>query len=165
VPAYASNAAPMILGGGKPLDLGRKFVDGKRIFGDGKTIRGTAAGVAFGLLGAVIMSLIFGVSNLIVNFLVYLTLGAASAIGAVIGDLFGSFIKRRLNLPSGFPVPLLDQFGFILFALLIVYTVNAVFKIMALTPILLVIILIVTPFAHIISNAIVFWAGKKKEPW
>jgi len=35
LPAYFANSSPVILGGGAPIDLGRKAWDKKRIFGDG----------------------------------------------------------------------------------------------------------------------------------
>ena len=39
LPAYVANGAPVIFGGGTPLDFGRKL-GGKPIFGNHKTIRG-----------------------------------------------------------------------------------------------------------------------------
>ena len=33
LPAYFANAAPVVLGGGPPLDMGKKFLDGRRILG------------------------------------------------------------------------------------------------------------------------------------
>lgn len=53
LPAYIPNNAAVIFGGGKPVDLGKKW-KGKRILGDGKTWRGsigrTAAGATVALL-------------------------------------------------------------------------------------------------------------------
>ena len=40
VPAYMANGFALLLGGGKPLDCGKKFSDGRRIFGEGKTVKG-----------------------------------------------------------------------------------------------------------------------------
>lgn len=60
VPAYLANCTPPIFGGGRPLDLGRNFLDGRRLLGEGKTIRGTVAGVTWGLLGAWTM---FGIAG------------------------------------------------------------------------------------------------------
>jgi CDP-2,3-bis-(O-geranylgeranyl)-sn-glycerol synthase len=39
-PSYVANAAPLLFGGGRPLDGGRNFVDGNPIFGSHKTVRG-----------------------------------------------------------------------------------------------------------------------------
>ena len=40
VPAYLSNASMVITGGGRPIDGGKLFRDGRRILGDHKTING-----------------------------------------------------------------------------------------------------------------------------
>ena len=45
-PAYCANAAPVIFGGGLPIDVGRVFLDGQPIFGPRKTFRGFFAGLA-----------------------------------------------------------------------------------------------------------------------
>ncbi|MHA1233890.1 MAG: CDP-archaeol synthase [Promethearchaeota archaeon] len=44
VPAYFSNAGMVIVGGGKPLDKGKLWRDGRRIFGDHKTVGGLVKG-------------------------------------------------------------------------------------------------------------------------
>jgi CDP-2,3-bis-(O-geranylgeranyl)-sn-glycerol synthase len=44
MPSYISNAAMVIVGGGKPIDGGRDFIDGRRLFGDHKTWRGLILG-------------------------------------------------------------------------------------------------------------------------
>ena len=44
VPAYFSNAGMVIVGGGKPLDRGKLWRDGRRILGDHKTISGLIKG-------------------------------------------------------------------------------------------------------------------------
>ena len=49
-PAYCANAAPVIFGGGFPIDGGRVFRDGRPIFGLHKTVRGFLAGLAIGTL-------------------------------------------------------------------------------------------------------------------
>src|SRR6266487_1933002 len=49
-PAYFANAAPLVLGGGAPLDGGRSLADGRPIFGPHKTVRGVIAGIVVGTL-------------------------------------------------------------------------------------------------------------------
>ncbi len=44
VPAYFSNAGMVIVGGGKPLDKGKLWRDGRRILGDHKTVSGLVKG-------------------------------------------------------------------------------------------------------------------------
>ncbi|MFW5902556.1 MAG: CDP-archaeol synthase, partial [archaeon] len=55
-PAYVANSSAVVLGGGKPLDNGKKY-KGKRILGDGKTIRGTVFGIVCGFLVGLIIYL------------------------------------------------------------------------------------------------------------
>ena len=40
IPAFISNPGAVITGGKGKMDFGRNFFDGRRIFGDGKTISG-----------------------------------------------------------------------------------------------------------------------------
>ncbi|MBD3253991.1 MAG: CDP-2,3-bis-(O-geranylgeranyl)-sn-glycerol synthase [Candidatus Lokiarchaeota archaeon] len=44
VPGYISNAGMVLVGGGKPIDSGHNFFDGRRIFGDHKTWKGFLLG-------------------------------------------------------------------------------------------------------------------------
>jgi len=46
-----ANGLALVFGGGPKIDLGKNFVDGKRMLGDGKSFMGAAAGVFFGLVG------------------------------------------------------------------------------------------------------------------
>jgi len=106
LPAYIANATPVILGGGGSLDRGRNWVDGKPLFGDHKTIRGTLSGLAAGfIIGLLQRSLVRG---------------ALLSVGAIGGDLIVSFFKRRFDLKPGALLPIADQMGFIVFAVILV---------------------------------------------
>jgi CDP-2,3-bis-(O-geranylgeranyl)-sn-glycerol synthase len=106
LPAYIANATPVVLGGGGPLDRGRNWVDGKPLFGDHKTIRGTLSGLAAGfIIGLLQRSLVRG---------------ALLSVGAIGGDLIVSFFKRRFDLKPGALLPIADQMGFIVFAVILV---------------------------------------------
>ncbi len=48
-PAYCANAAPVLAGGGLPMDFDKNFMDGRRIFGKNKTFRGFFFGLAIGV--------------------------------------------------------------------------------------------------------------------
>ncbi len=119
LPAYVANAVPVLFGGGAPIDFGKNFVDGKRLFGDGKTWRGLVAGIIFGFLAGAALAVIvppqlaygLGVQD---RFFLALLLST----GALTGDLAGSFVKRRTGLPRGHPSLFLDQLPFLFFALL-----------------------------------------------
>jgi CDP-2,3-bis-(O-geranylgeranyl)-sn-glycerol synthase len=86
-------------------------------------------------------------------------LGFTAGSGAMIGDLIGAFIKRRLGLPRGAPAPILDQLDFIIIAILFA---SFLIKI---TPSMIFIVILITPFIHILVNGIAYKLGKKKEPW
>jgi CDP-2,3-bis-(O-geranylgeranyl)-sn-glycerol synthase len=151
-PAYAANGAPVLFGGGKPLDLGRK-INGKRIFGDHKTFRGTAssliAGIAVGLIEY--------------PFLHYMLLVAILlAIGANFGDLFGSFIKRQLGVKSGKSFPLMDQYGFFIFALVFVFAFDrtGIPEVYG-----LVFLVLLTGITHLMTNIGAYRLKLKEVPW
>jgi len=44
LPAYMANPTAVVFGGGTPVDMGKNWKDGRRIFGDGKTFRGLIGG-------------------------------------------------------------------------------------------------------------------------
>src|SRR3989338_2415348 len=116
-PAYVANASPVVIRGRKPLDFGKNL--GKhRILGDGKTFEGTIGGIAFGVLtGAVQIYLLQFIPNLgLPEHTIPLIIALST--GAIIGDIIGAFIKRRLGVERGHPALLLDQLDFLLAALL-----------------------------------------------
>jgi CDP-2,3-bis-(O-geranylgeranyl)-sn-glycerol synthase len=88
-----------------PIDGGAKFVDGRPIFGLSKTFRG--------IFLSILMTSAFGpVVGLDWK------IGALVASVAMAGDLFSSFLKRRLNLAAGGKATGLDQVPESLFPLL-----------------------------------------------
>lgn len=151
-PAYVANGAPVVVGGGPPIDGGKKLSDGYRIFGDGKTIRGFVLGLLVGSIAGVLQSVIWSRPGgwSVVIFL---------ALGALLGDLVGSFIKRRGGLQRGRPAPGLDQLGFVVGALLIASTVIVPeWKV-------IVTLLVLTPFIHLTTNFAGYKMGFKPEPY
>ena len=90
-----------------PLDFGLRLNDGKPLFGASKTIRGVVLAVAATTLVAPLVGLPWKI-------------GALVAVFAMIGDLFSSFLKRRLNLPLHSRALGLDQIPESLFPLLAV---------------------------------------------
>ncbi len=145
LPAYAANLFPVVANGKRPIDLGKNWIDNRRLFGDGKTIEGSLLGI----LAAVVVGLLQG------DVFIGLILGS----GAIIGDIFGSFIKRRLGMPQGSPLPIMDQMDFIIGALLF----SALF--VKLEIITIIIILILTPIFHVISNNFAYEFGFKDVRW
>jgi len=146
LPAYLANAAPVILGGGGPLDGGRTWIDGEPLFGDHKTVRGTISGLVVGIIAGFIMMMPLR--------------GVLLSVGAIGGDIIVSFIKRRLKLQPGAMFPVADQMGFIVFAVLLVSLVQpsppwerAVAILVATLPI------------HYMTNVFAWALKLKSDPW
>lgn len=79
-----------------PLDLDQTLFDGRPLFGPSKTVRGVALGILFTALFSPIVGIAWQYG---------LWIGAA----AMAGDLFSSFIKRRLGMASSVMALGLDQ--------------------------------------------------------
>jgi CDP-2,3-bis-(O-geranylgeranyl)-sn-glycerol synthase len=79
-----------------PLDANLTFADGRPIFGRSKTIRGVALALLVTTAGAPIIGLAWQIGLLVGS-------------SAMAGDLFSSFCKRRLGLPSSSRASGLDQ--------------------------------------------------------
>ncbi|MCX8198292.1 MAG: CDP-2,3-bis-(O-geranylgeranyl)-sn-glycerol synthase [Candidatus Micrarchaeota archaeon] len=164
LPSYFANATPVVLGGGAPIDFGRKMGDGNRLFGEGKTIRGFLSGVLAAVLVGSIQAL--ALANTPLDLFpgspgLYVASGFLLGLGTMVGDLAGSFVKRRQGIPQGKPSFLLDQLAFLLFALLFSYPV-AWMHIYAESVAFLA---AVTYFAHIGANIAANKLGLKKVPW
>ncbi len=143
LPAYVANASASLARHMKthPIDMGLMFFDGRRILGDGKTWEG----FFIGILAGGVMAILIGnpVEGLLMS------------VGAMVGDIIGSFIKRRGGLERGEEAPLLDQLDFVAGAFLFAkpdsYTAT--------------VILWTTPIIHRIANIIGHRLGVKREPW
>jgi CDP-2,3-bis-(O-geranylgeranyl)-sn-glycerol synthase len=149
LPAYIANMTPLILSKiirkRRPLDMGRSWVDGKRVFGDSKSVEGFMAGIFAGLVTGL--------------FLGNLSRGLLMGLGAMTGDVLGSFIKRRLDIAQGESALFLDQYLFILMALLFSYLAGYVTTLNQ-----LVVILIATPILHISSNYVAYLLKIRQKP-
>lgn len=144
--AYLANAAPVIFGGGAPLDGDRLFLDHKPIFGSHKTVRGTLSGVVVGFVTGFVQG------DVLRGFLL--------SCGAVGGDLFTSFLKRRLNLKPGAPFPIFDQLSFILGAIILVSLVPP-----PPSQDMVIVIVVATIPIHFLSNLFAFLLKMKDKPW
>jgi hypothetical protein len=89
----------------RPLDGGAVLVDGRPVFGPTKTIRGVVVSVLATAICATLMGLGWRVGVLI-------------AVFAMVGDLFSSFVKRRMDLASSSMAIGLDHIPESLFPLL-----------------------------------------------
>ena len=168
LPAYVSNLSGLAFGGGKPVDGGKNWSDGRRIIGNGVTwkgffngtVLGTLVGVVLGIIGTFygdLSALTGGVIDLHVygSIIGGLILGFLMAFGALSGDLVGSFLKRRMGLQSGEPAPFMDQLDFVLGALilsLLVVRINWS---------LFIIIVVLSLVLHLGANTIAYLLGIK----
>jgi CDP-2,3-bis-(O-geranylgeranyl)-sn-glycerol synthase len=163
IPAYIANPMAVVLGGGKPIDLGKNWIDGRRILGDGKTIRGLIGGTLCGILAGIIQIMIskefeiFTVPTLIA----VITL----SFGALFGDIVKSFFKRRLGYIRGAQLPLIDQLDFVIGAWFLTYIFEPKWFIQNFNIEQIVTILILTPVLHRLTNIIGYRFKLKKEPW
>jgi CDP-2,3-bis-(O-geranylgeranyl)-sn-glycerol synthase len=155
-PAYCANAAPVLFGGGRPIDGGKQFLDGKPLFGPHKTIRGFTSGMVIGtLIGWAQEFLAPNVGLPQGNTF----LGFVLSLGALIGDLIGSFIKRRLGIKPGSHLPVSDQIDFVLMALFFGFFVKPS------SPVETLIIILLTGPIHLLVNVIAYLLRLKNTPW
>jgi CDP-2,3-bis-(O-geranylgeranyl)-sn-glycerol synthase len=156
LPSYFANASPVLIKGKTPIDFKIKFC-GNRLLGDGKTIEGFISGFISGIFIGLIQIYIQNFYNFGFKHNIF-TIFFLSFF-AVFGDLLGSFIKRRLNLPRGFPFPILDQLDFVFIPLIYFYLVN----IISLNDLILAFLM--TFSIHVIMNCVAYILKLKKEPW
>jgi len=167
LPAYVPNNAAVLAGGGRPIDGGRTW-HGARLLGDGKTWRGTAVGSTAGFLLAWLLNVLQpGASGALgVPFPVFpLVATVTLPVGAMLGDILASFVKRRSGRERGASFPGLDQLDFVVVAL--VLTALAAWPWFGETYTLpvLVAVLVMTPLLHVGTNVVAYALGLKNEPW
>ncbi len=176
LPAYLASAfATLPKGRGPPMDFGREWPwDHRRVLGPSKTWSGFLVGmflpVPIGLLEAWLILIAppnlavvpsFGPTVVAAIPVVFLL-----TIGAMSGDALGSFIKRRLNRPSGSRALLLDQLPFVV--------VPVVFGVLLYPEIFVPVfgnllgifwLVFYTLVLHILFNWVGYRLGTKKVPW
>jgi hypothetical protein len=128
------------------IDLGATLPDGQRLFGASKTWRG--------LVGAILITSLVG---WLMGYSAWL--GCAVAMLALLGDLFSSFIKRRLALKPGSMAPLLDQ---IPESLLPAYILMHQFNLDSMDVLFLVICFVIT---ELLLSRLFFMLGVRKTPY
>ena len=149
-PAYCANGAPVLAGGGFPMDFGKNFLDGKRILGKNKTFRGFFFGLLIGVLVGLVEVGLFGYPVLF---------SFVSPLGALMGDLAGAFLKRRLNISPGGLLPVIDQIDFVVGAVVFSLPLSIVSWQLA------VVVLMITPPIHLFTNYLAYRLKLKSNPW
>lgn len=164
IPAYAANGLMPLARGRRPVDGGRTW-RGKPLLGKGKTWEGLVFGAIVGAIIGTVEMLAFPYLPWSISTEPLLIvpmgplLGLLLGLGAGIGDLAGSFIKRRVRIRRGGPAPLLDQEDFVvgslLFASLLVSVQLGWW----------ILLLVLTPLFHLAACIIGYLLKVKKEPW
>lgn len=145
----------------------------QRILGDGKTWRGFFGGSIAGMLIGLVELFVsdpfsedhFGFGD----FPVAIPIIIALSFGSMLGDSGGAFIKRRLGISRGDKAVLLDQYDFIIGALLVMLAINPGW--IGGTLIIegawmgFVFFLIMVPLIHRAINIAGYKLGKKDVPW
>src|SRR5207237_9372335 len=103
--AYFANPGSLVLRGVAALHGGSRIGDGQPIFGPHKTVRGVIAGIVAGTLVGLAESLVD--SRLAFA-------GFVISLRAVLGDLLGAFVKRRLKVETGRAITDMDKLSLIL---------------------------------------------------
>ncbi len=171
LPAYAANAAPILLAKfqifekwNRPVDFGRKY--GKEpLFGPTKTWRGIFGGIVAACIvvfaQAFLTRFIPSVSPLFLfpyqlpDVLIY---GFLQGFGEGFGDLIKSFFKRRLHIKNTVSFFPFDQMSFLgaLAASFLFYIPDKAH---------IIGIILISPFLPIIANIIAYKLGWKKVWW
>jgi len=177
VPAMVPNTFAAIVGGGAPMDGGRKW-RGQRLLGAGKTWRGFIGGITAGTIFGSIQ--VYGAHRVVPwpevavqwgfgpepkAYLIVFTL----ALGSLLGDAAGSFYKRRMNMARGQKAPLLDQWNFLLGAWFLAAVIHfdwfmATFVNgwMWIGPLCVLVLVLVF---HRLANILGYFMGQKQVPW
>ncbi len=158
IPAYIANMTPLLVAKAlrfrtHPLDFGKKFIDGRRVLGDGKSIEGFVSGIVAGSATGAVLYVVF-------PDIVTPLRGFLASLGTVVGDCFGSFIKRRIGLERGKPLPLIDQLMFYVFAVAFLTLDGVYFPLDV-----FIILAVVTAVLHLASNVVAYFIGIKDVPW
>ncbi|MFA4859513.1 CDP-2,3-bis-(O-geranylgeranyl)-sn-glycerol synthase [Methanoregula sp.] len=165
LPAYIPNPVAALFGGGTPIDLGRNFSDGRRLFGDGKTYRGLVAGILAGVVIGLLQiqaQAVFSLTYLPAHTLLSISLLAT---GALLGDLCKSFFKRRLGKERGSKWPLADMYDLVIGAFLLLLVIDPSWLFAQVTLAAFILILILTPILHRATNIIGYLLKVKEVPW
>lgn len=174
IPVYIANASAVIVGGGTPIDFGKKWNDGRRILGDGKTWRGLLSGTFIGMtagFGLVVAASYINASEY--NFLnlsdferfpIMIPIIFSLCFGALLGDIIESFFKRRRGKIRGEGWILFDQLDFLLGALFFSFLMSELLQLLGLTsrnwfieslfPWHILVLVVFTPFIHFLANFI-----------
>jgi hypothetical protein len=129
-----------------PVDGGLRLRDGRPLFGASKTVRGLVSAIAVTTLVAVA----FGHPWQI---------GALFGTAAMSGDLFSSFVKRRLGIATSGQAMGLDQVPEALFPLV------ACYRYFGLDPFGVILVVLLFSVGTLVGSPLMYWLGIRKRPY
>lgn len=168
LPGYCANMTPPIMRWlnvfnflDKPVD-GGLTIDKKPLLGRNKTWRGLILGVIVGFVVFLIQRFIpfFEIFELIDYDNTPLVFGILMPLGALLGDMFFSMIKRRIDLKPGDSWIPWDQIDYVIGSFALLFATGMTADIYVWT-----IIMLSTIFLHIIVNKIGFQLKISKSEW
>ncbi|MBC7115005.1 MAG: CDP-2,3-bis-(O-geranylgeranyl)-sn-glycerol synthase [Archaeoglobi archaeon] len=167
LPAYVPNPSAVLAGGGTPIDFGKRFSDGRRILGDGKTFRGLFFGTLSGMVAGVLENFLAPILGMpsFGDFPEFIIVIFSLSFGAMLGDIIKSFFKRRLGFERGAMFPIADQLDFVAGSLLLCYLLAPSWFSSSFTKEVIITVLLITPLLHLSVNFIGYKIGKKDVPW
>jgi CDP-2,3-bis-(O-geranylgeranyl)-sn-glycerol synthase len=158
IPLYIANSSAMIFGGKTPIDFNQKWADGNSIFGKGKTWKGACMGILMGWFAGLLLWYFFPsfTGKILADYVPYAFL---LALGTILGDMGGSFVKRRMDMKRGAFFPMLDQLDFI--------TGGLLFGLIVFIPVWwhALLLIIITPVLHLLFNIVAYLLKIKQVPW
>jgi len=84
------------------------------------------------------------------------------SLGAMLGDIVAAFFKRRMGLQRGAPLFIIDQLDFVLGAWLMSLLVAPEWFMQHFTFTIVLVVLIITPILHRVTNIIGYRMGRKE---
>lgn len=168
LPAAFANMAPVLAKNipflKKPVDFEAKFRR-KRLFGKNKTWRGVIAGVILAIIVVLIQKWLFqydlfrNISLIQYNNADIILLGLLFGLGAMMGDLAGSFAKRQIGIKPGERFIFWDQTDWVIGSLVFISFYLKINLLVWVTSILLFFVL------HIIVKHIGFFLKLEEKKW
>jgi CDP-2,3-bis-(O-geranylgeranyl)-sn-glycerol synthase len=83
----------------------------------------------------------------------------------MLGDIVASFFKRRLGMKRGAKFFIIDQLDFVVGSWVLTAILAPDWFWQNFTLTIMVIVVIITPVLHRVTNIIGYHVGAKKEPW
>jgi CDP-2,3-bis-(O-geranylgeranyl)-sn-glycerol synthase len=171
LPAYFVNMTPPLARKAnlfnfldKNIDFGKKFL-GQPILGSHKSWRGAILGIGVGFFVALIQKYLYqfpaiqSISLLNYEEINIFLFGFLISAGAVFGDLFFAFIKRRLKMEPGARFIPFDQTNYVIGSAIFLTAISKIEIMIWLT------LFILTFLLHIIANRIGYHLKLNRAKW